>query len=336
MLSDDDKIFIRENYSEMGKMWCCKQLEKKESEVRLFAAKEGLRINRNGFHFKDFQERAAKSKIGKKRPLHSILMKRLIKEGRLDKFLTHTPEKRMANSVRMKKWIADNGHPRGMLGKTHSDKVKAGMVIHCKNMWSDKDHKVNSDEYRQLLSDKLSKQMNEQSRKNPERVYSRGRHGFIEIGGKRFYCRSSWEANIACYLEFLKSSKEISEWHYEPDTFWFEKIKRGVRSYKPDFKVINNDGSEFYYEVKGYMDSKSKTKLSRMRIYFPSVKMEVIDNKRYKSIQSRSSIIPMWGILEKTLEANPTKKCDVEGCDNNHLAKGLCNKHYKKVFGSRK
>src|SRR3990172_2886201 len=56
------------------------------------------------------------------------------------------------------------------------------------------------------------------------------KHGSAK-GGTRtdlgFYVRSSWEANYARYLKWLQSNGEIIEWHYEPDTFNFDSIKRG-------------------------------------------------------------------------------------------------------------
>ena len=115
--------------------------------------------------------------------------------------------------------------------------------------------------------------------------YSRGRQGKYNINGKDIFFRSLWEANYALYLDFLIKQDEIIKWEFEPETFWFEKIKRGVRSYKPDFKVYNKDKTIEYHEVKGWMDSKSKTKLNRMRIYYPEIKIVLIDQKRYKSIK---------------------------------------------------
>lgn len=109
--------------------------------------------------------------------------------------------------------------------------------------------------------------------------------GDYDINGKVIYFRSLWEPNYALYLDFLIKQKQILKWEYEPDTFWFDQIKRGVRSYKPDFKVTNIDGSIEYHEVKGYMDAKSKTKLKRMRIYYPDVKMVLIDKAVYNEIK---------------------------------------------------
>lgn len=106
--------------------------------------------------------------------------------------------------------------------------------------------------------------------------------------------RSRWEMNYACYLDFLVKYKQIKDWEYESHTFWFDKIKRGVRSYTPDFLIYNNDGTIEYHEVKGFMDAKSKTKLNRMRIYYPKIKMVIIDSKRYKEIKKQSGLFKGW------------------------------------------
>ena len=100
--------------------------------------------------------------------------------------------------------------------------------------------------------------------------------GWRDIGGERVYFRSRWEANYARYLQFLLEQKAISAWQHEPETFWFLSIKRGVRSYLPDFKIIENDGSHHWVEVKGYMDPKSQTKLKRFAKYYPQEKLTVV------------------------------------------------------------
>ena len=115
------------------------------------------------------------------------------------------------------------------------------------------------------------------------------------IGGKRKYYRSAWEANYARFLEWQLKNGLIAAWEHEPETFWFEAIRRGTRSYLPDFKVTALDGSVAYHEVKGWMDDASKTKLRRMKKYHPTVKMELIDGKRYKTLNRQvSGMIPGW------------------------------------------
>jgi hypothetical protein len=96
------------------------------------------------------------------------------------------------------------------------------------------------------------------------------------VGGRRIYFRSKWEYSYALYLHWQKEQKIILEWEYEPKTFWFENIKRGVRSYKPDFRVQRSPGSTIWIEVKGYLDPKSKTKLARFKKYYPNEQIEVV------------------------------------------------------------
>ena len=109
--------------------------------------------------------------------------------------------------------------------------------------------------------------------------------GWYTSGDRKYYLKSSWELSYAKYLDELLANGKIVEWEYEPDTFWFERIKRGIRSYTPDFKVKYLSGEVEYHEVKGYLDSKSKTKLNRMRIYHPEIKMKLVDRAVMKSLK---------------------------------------------------
>lgn len=104
-----------------------------------------------------------------------------------------------------------------------------------------------------------------------------------QVGDKRIFARSKWEYKYAVYLQTLKESGDIKDWEHEPEEFWFDKIKRGVRSYKPDFRVIHKNDATEYVEVKGYMDAKSKTKIKRMKIYHPQIKLRVVDGEWFKS-----------------------------------------------------
>jgi len=111
--------------------------------------------------------------------------------------------------------------------------------------------------------------------------------GYRHVGDRNIYFRSNWEYRYALYLQFLKEQGVIQEWEHEPKTFWFELIKRGVRSYLPDFKIIKDDGTHYWVEVKGYMDSKSKTKLKRFKKYYPEEQLFLADEswfKKYKHL----------------------------------------------------
>jgi hypothetical protein len=132
----------------------------------------------------------------------------------------------------------------------------------------------------------------------------RGRQHSTARGGKRDdlggqYFRSSWEANYARYLNWLVSIQQIKSWEFEPDTFEFFTIKRGNRFYTPDFKVFDNNGNFEYHEIKGYMDTKSKTKLSRMSKFYPNIKVILVDSDGYKAISRQvKNFIPNWETVD--------------------------------------
>lgn len=175
---------------------------------------------------------------------------------------------------RMRAWHQKNEHPRGMLGKTHTDEFKQAQSDKSLTRW-------------------LSMSVEERSA-HAETSLTGHKAGWREIGGKRRYFRSRWEANYAYYLQWLKERGEIIEWEHEPETFWFEAIKRGCRSYLPDFRVTERGGDIRYHEVKGYLDAKSQTKLKRMKIYHPTVVLILVDGRAYRSISRISQLIPGW------------------------------------------
>jgi len=111
----------------------------------------------------------------------------------------------------------------------------------------------------------------------------KSKRGWYVIAGRRIYFRSSWEVRFAKYMQFLKEHGQITEWLFEPQTFWFHEIKRGTCSYLPDFKVTRPDGSHYWVEVKGYMDAKSKTKIKRFRKYYPDEELQVVESKWFEN-----------------------------------------------------
>lgn len=128
-----------------------------------------------------------------------------------------------------------------------------------------------------------------------ERPHTTWKSGWREIGGRRKYFRSKWEANYARYLNWLELRGVIRLWEHEPETFWFEKIRRGVRSYLPDFRVTELSGKIVYHEVKGWMDERSKTKMKRMKKYYPTVALLLIEKKAYYSISKKvGKMIDGW------------------------------------------
>ncbi|AIM37397.1 hypothetical protein KO02_12365 [Sphingobacterium sp. ML3W] len=119
--------------------------------------------------------------------------------------------------------------------------------------------------------------------------------GYVFNGKKHIYLKSLYEINFCHYLNFLLQHKAIQDWEYEPDTFWFENIKRGTNNYLPDFRVLENNGEFTYYEVKGYMDKKSATKIKRMAKYHPDIKLILVDKPVYEDIKKKRGIIKNWG-----------------------------------------
>jgi len=292
--TEEEISFLKDNYPDKGKHWCIGMLNKSEGQVRSRAAKLGLRLNQDSEFWNNFQNRAAQSKVGKKRPMQSAIMKGKAMRGEMwVQNKVWTEEERKVFSDRAKKYIKENGHPRGMLGKHHSEKMKKQMSKRLRVEWADQSSAFNSKSFRQGLSDRQSKAMTKRV-KNKGSIYSRANVGWYKIAGVRgrHYFRSGWEVVYACHLQWLKNNGKIKKWEYEPDTFWFKEIKRGVRSYTPDFKIYNWTGTTEYIEVKGYMDDKSKTKIKRMAKYYPEIVLLVVGKEEYKPIKRLKRMFP--------------------------------------------
>lgn len=191
-------------------------------------------------------------------------------------------------SIRASKRIKENGHPRGMAGKRHSKETIDRISEASKNMWLNM-----SEEKKDDYSKRASINGAKCAAKNREKASWNA--GWRDIGGVEKYYRSRWEANYARYLEYLRVNGHIQKWEHEPETFWFDGIKRGCMSYLPDFRITENNNEIVYHEVKGWMDDRSKTKIKRMGIYFNDVKLIVIQSKEYNEIKKKMSrIIPGW------------------------------------------
>jgi hypothetical protein len=203
-------------------------------------------------------------------------------------------EDQKKNSIAvMKKWHQENDHPKGMLGKNHSPEYCKEIGIRAKK-W----HLEASDEAK---SQRAIRQVTT-ARKNGslDRKHGSWKSDWRTIGDKTKFFRSRWEANYARYLEFLKLQGQILDWLHEPQTFWFLEIMRGSRSYLPDFKVMNLDGSHYWVEVKGWMDDRSKTKLKRFAKYYPNEKLELIQAAWFKKNNSMmKNIIDGWELGER-------------------------------------
>ena len=195
-----------------------------------------------------------------------------------DRSLTEDRKEQMLKNLSAA--IEKNGHPRGSLGLKHSDETKA---LISRNVKTAVANRSEEDEDARILKMMKTRAKNGTLVPN-NRHKASWKAAWRTIGGQRKYFRSRWEANYAWYLEFMKQQGKIAGWRHEPTTFWFEAIKRGVRSYLPDFEVTRNDGSIYFVEVKGWMDQRSKTKLKRMKKYHPDVELELVDSKRYRAL----------------------------------------------------
>lgn len=197
-----------------------------------------------------------------------------------------------------KRRIKENGHPRGMLGKTHTAEMKERMRSISKaranamtqEQWDERTIKSN------------------QTRKNNGTKSNSTQNPFSRtVSGKRkdlnCFFRSKTEANYARFLNYIGL-----EWVYEPKTFFFDEIKRGTISYTPDFYCPNTDK---WYEVKGWMDGPSITRLKRFKKYHPfeAEKLVIVaqskktyelaltlgfDVIRYENIEKQYKHLPNW------------------------------------------
>ena len=107
----------------------------------------------------------------------------------------------------------------------------------------------------------------------------RNRPSTETVGGKTCHFRSQFEYKWAQYLQFLKESREIQEWEYEPETFYFPNEKTAPVQYTPDFKIIELDVFKecvIWQECKGYHDGPTNSKLRRMAKHHPNEVMELV------------------------------------------------------------
>jgi hypothetical protein len=197
-----------------------------------------------------------------------------------------------------KKRISEHGHNKGMLGKTHTPEMKAKMVITSKaradattqEQWSDRALKSNA-----------TRKVNGTTTNSSENGFSR------TVSGKRkdldCFFRSKTEANYARFLNHIGV-----EWVYEPKVFFFDDITRGTLSYTPDFYC---PGIDKWYEVKGWMDGPSTTRLKRFKKYHPieADKLVIVaqskktygqalelgyDVIRYEDVEKQYKNLPRW------------------------------------------
>ena len=90
---------------------------------------------------------------------------------------------------------------------------------------------------------------------------------------KEVLMRSSWEVNVALWLDLQGIS-----WEYEPKRF-----DLGTTTYQPDFYLPER---EEWIEVKGRWIGKSKSKFNKFRSMYPDESMNLFDSDVYKLVVS--------------------------------------------------
>lgn len=206
------------------------------------------------------------------------------------KHYDYSDEKHLQLSESSKLRIRKYGHPRGALGMKHSDEAKSKMSEATKKYWRDNYDSLHDAEHRKMRSDVMM----ELQEKSVLGIRSRTTMINASIGGKSFLAKSTWEYNIALYLQNLKERGYIDDWSYEPEQFVFKYNILGIRSYKPDFGV-KRFGVTYYVEVKGWEDDKYKIKKSLMEEEYPEVPIVYIRQNAYRQIEHKySKILNSW------------------------------------------
>jgi hypothetical protein len=118
--------------------------------------------------------------------------------------------------------------------------------------------------------------------------------------GKLYYMRSSWEI---LYAEWL--CRQGKQWVYEPHTF----ILNDGSAYTPDFLV---DG--IYYEVKGFIHERARSKIALFRKTHPDVELIVLLKEDLARlgipIDTRNIVLAHLRILDGRIRTCPTCKQD--------------------------
>lgn len=112
------------------------------------------------------------------------------------------------------------------------------------------------------------------------------KHGIREIGGRAMYFHSAYEANFARYLQRLKGDHKISDWIKNTTKFPFSTavVVRGVvmKSFIPDFLVIDLGGNSHYYEVKGWENDKFTAQLAQFNHDYSCVDLTVFGKEWFR------------------------------------------------------
>jgi len=102
----------------------------------------------------------------------------------------------------------------------------------------------------------------------------------IHYEGKVIHFKSKLEYRWANHLELLKQAGEIKGWSYETHTFVFDNV--GLRNWKVDFEVRNNDDTFEYFEAKGKLRKSDIDKLKLLNRDRPEVEVTYVFARKPK------------------------------------------------------
>lgn len=277
--------FLREHYPTKGKMWCVEQMGLAEHQVRYKASHLGLKARGISEAWQEKTRAHSERIAGRKRPDQAAVINRLREEGRL---VTSEEGKRRAAAATRKR-LAEH-HPRGALGMKHTPEAKAKMSARGVARWE----RMTDQEVREWAQ-KGAITRAERGIVAPGRIGIRWKAGWREVGGRRLFFRSRWEANYARHLQQLLDCGAIRDWQHEPRRFVFSRAPAGTVSYLPDFLVVDSEGGEAYHEVKGWFDGRSQAALDAMADEYPQIRLVLIRRDEYAAIQRASlGVVEGW------------------------------------------
>lgn len=150
----------------------------------------------------------------------------------LTKYGNFTESQKESRKEKMKKTVSSIDHPRGFLGKHHTEEVREKMskfqLQRAINMSYEEKHEI-------AMKAVRTKKENGTLNNTTSNAYSRTKSGKRKDLDNQFF-RSAWEANVARILNYLKI-----EWRYEYKRFIFDKNDIGIDSYQPDFYLPKLD-----------------------------------------------------------------------------------------------
>lgn len=189
------------------------------------------------------------------RPKTSISAK--AKNMGLTKYGNFTIDEKKRRGEQFKTTWKTMEHPKGMLGKHHTEEAKEKMSIAGKERAAN----ISYEEKHEIAMKAVETRKKKGTLNNTtSNAYSRTKSGKRKDLNNQFF-RSSWEANVARILNYLNI-----EWEYEVKRFVFESDNKfGVDSYQPDFYLPKFN---IWIEIKGWLDEKSNIRLELFKEYY--------------------------------------------------------------------